>query len=394
MEENWLPIPIPGFSRYHVSSESNIRTPDGIIMKPSRTGRVSMVSTVGKISRSIYFLSCLAFHGPNPHPTYTVDHIDRDPKNNSIGNLRWASRELQVRNRNKFNSKGTRVMYTTSTNNILFKSITEAGRHFNIKHAKLGYMMKKHGFVKVPGGILKRHELLPEKDSIIRNIPSWILHDNKTKYKASSCGLVFFEKKWSTGTPLGRDGDYLTVGVRGKNYQVHRLIAAAFLGKSNNSNQIHVNHIDGNGLNNNINNLEWSSPSENSRHAVSAGLFKVQPIVQYNLDGSRVAEFTSITDAARSIGGNNSNIGEACRNCKPSAYKFMWRYKSEAPEQLPPFLKKCTPTEIRQYDLDGNLMATFPSIKGAAKFLGVSVHKINSCCQGRISLGNFTLDNK
>ena len=51
-------------------------------------------------------------------------------------------------------------MYTTSTNNILFKSITEAGRHFNIKHAKLGYMMKKNGFVKVPGGILKRHELL------------------------------------------------------------------------------------------------------------------------------------------------------------------------------------------------------------------------------------------
>ena len=112
------------------------------------------------------------------------------------------------------------------------------------------------------------------------------------------------------------------------------------------------------------------------------------------MDGSRVTEFTSITEAARSIDGNRSNIGEACRNCKPSAYKFMWRYKSEAPEQLPPFLKKCTRTEIRQYDLDGNLMATFPSIKGAAKFLGVSVHKINSCCQGRISLGNFTLDNK
>jgi len=364
MEENWLPIPITGFSRYHVSSESNIRTPDGIIMKPSRTGRVSIVSTMGTIRRTIYFFSCLAFHGPKPHPTYTVDHIDRD----------WK--------------------YTTSTNNILFKSITEAGRHFNIKHSKLGYMMKKHGFVKVPGGILKRHELLPEKDSIIRNIPSWILDDNKTKYKASSCGLVFFEKRWSTGSPFGRDGDYLRVGISGKNYQVHRLIAAAFLGKPNNSNQIFVNHIDGNGLNNNINNLEWSSPSENSRHAVSIGLFKVQPIVQYKLDGSRVAEFTSIAEAARSIGGDRSTIGEACRNTTPTAYKFMWRYKSESPEQLPPFLKKCTPTEIRQYDLDGNLMATFPSIKGAAKFLGVSVHKIKSCCQGRISLGNFTLDNK
>ena len=394
MEENWLPIPITGFSRYHVSSESNIRTPDGIIMKP-RNGRVSMVSTVGKISRSIYFLSCLAFHGPNPHPTYTVDHIDRDPKNNSIGNLRWASKELQVRNRNKFTSKGTRVMYTTSTNNILFKSITEAGRHFNIKHSKLGYMMKKHGFVKVPGGILKRHELLPKKDSIIRNIPSWILDDNKTEYKASSCGLIYLENRWTTGSLTGRAVKYFVARVNGKNYLAHRLIAAAFLGKPNNSNQIYVNHKNGDGENNNINNLEWSSPLENSKHAVSTGLFKnLQPVVQYNLDGSRVAEFTSITEAARSIDGCRESIGQTCINRRLSACKFMWRYKSEAPEQLPPIFRKNAPKEVRQYDLDGNLMATFLSVRAAAKFLGVSIHRINNCCQGKISLGNFTLDNK
>ena len=392
MEEIWLPIP---FSRYHVSSESNIRNPDGIIMKPSRQGKVTIVCNTGKISRATYFFSCLAFHGPQPHPTYTVDHIDRNWENNSISNLRWASKELQVKNRNSFNSKGIRVMYTTSTDNILFKSIAEAGRHFNIKPNTLRQKLNKHVFVKVPDGTLQRNDLLPEKDSIIRNIPSWILHDNKTEYKASSCGLIYLENRWTTGSLTGRAVKYFVARVNGKNYLAHRLIAAAFLGKPNNSNQIYVNHKNGDGENNNINNLEWSSPSENSEHAVSTGLFKnLQPVIQYNLDGSRVAEFTSITEAARSIDGCRTRIGDACRNHRLSSCKFMWRYKSEAPEKLPPFFKNYTSIEIKQYDLDGNLMATFLSTTAAAKFLGVSIRKINSCCQGRISLGNFTLDKK
>lgn len=33
----------------------------------------------------------------------------------------------------------------------------------------------------------------------------------------------------------------------------------------------HVNHIDGNRLNNNVNNLEWVTPSENSIHMVKSG---------------------------------------------------------------------------------------------------------------------------
>ena len=392
MEEIWLPIP---FSRYHASSESNIRTPDGIIMKPSRYGRVTIVCNTGKMNRAIYFFSSLAFHGPQPHPTYTVDHIDRDWENNSISNLRWASKELQVKNRNSFNSKGISVIYTTSTNKILFKSITLAGRHFNIKPNTLRQKLKKHVFVKVPDGILQRNDLLPEKDSIIRNIPSWILDDNKTEYKASSCGLIYLENRWTTGSLTGRAVKYFVARVNGKNYLAHRLIAAAFLGKPNNSNQIYVNHKNGDGENNNINNLEWSSPLENSKHAVSTGLFKnLQPVVQYNLDGSRVAEFTSITEAARSIDGCRESIGQTCINRRLSACKFMWRYKSEAPEQLPPIFRKNAPKEVRQYDLDGNLMATFLSVRAAAKFLGVSIHRINNCCQGKISLGNFTLDNK
>lgn len=53
---------------------------------------------------------------------------------------------------------------------------------------------------------------------------------------------------------------------------IHRLLCETFkeqvIGKN------YVNHIDGNKLNNDLNNLEWCTPKENIIHAYSIGLFK------------------------------------------------------------------------------------------------------------------------
>lgn len=56
---------------------------------------------------------------------------------------------------------------------------------------------------------------------------------------------------------LYKDGLY-------KKFGVHRLVAQAFIPNPNNMPQ--VNHIDGNKLNNNADNLEWCTASENIRH--------------------------------------------------------------------------------------------------------------------------------
>lgn len=58
-------------------------------------------------------------------------------------------------------------------------------------------------------------------------------------------------------------------GVRKKHY-IHRLVSEAFIG--NEQNKQTVNHIDGDKLNNSVENLEWCSYSENNIHAYKNGL--------------------------------------------------------------------------------------------------------------------------
>jgi len=63
---------------------------------------------------------------------------------------------------------------------------------------------------------------------------------------------------------LHRENNSLTVTI-------HRLVAVHFLPCS--ENELQVNHKDCNKLNNNVDNLEWCTPEENTKHAVKNSLY-------------------------------------------------------------------------------------------------------------------------
>lgn len=58
-----------------------------------------------------------------------------------------------------------------------------------------------------------------------------------------------------------------------KNKTISRMVATAFLGRPEDA-LLEVNHIDGNPLNNHIENLEWTTRQENMKHAFDNNLFR------------------------------------------------------------------------------------------------------------------------
>ena len=53
---------------------------------------------------------------PNPNNYNTIDHIDRNPTNNNLDNLRWANWSIQARNRHTTNKSGHKNIRITKYN--------------------------------------------------------------------------------------------------------------------------------------------------------------------------------------------------------------------------------------------------------------------------------------
>ena len=99
------------------------------------------------------------------------------------------------------------------------------------------------------------------------------------QYKVSNVGKVqSLKKSGRLRKPSLTDDGYLVLDLYGKNKRekvlVHRLVATAFLSGGKDLTGLEVNHIDGNKLNNSVENLEWVSPSQNCQHAWNTGLQK------------------------------------------------------------------------------------------------------------------------
>lgn len=125
----------------------------------------------------------------------------------------------------------------------------------------------------------------------------------------SKCGRLYSEKygagkigkirEMKTGIVSGYRQASMRINGKNKHIKTHRAVALMFIENPYKYQQ--VNHKDGNKLNNHVSNLEWSTPKQNTQHAINTGLrktkcdeFKILSLKTFMINGCTDKELASL----------------------------------------------------------------------------------------------------
>jgi hypothetical protein len=217
-----------------------------------------------------------------------------------------------------------------------------------------------------------------------------VINGIETFYSVSDLGRI---RNDSTGTflkgSISKNG-YRMVHLRyrvDKVCSVHRLVAKAFK-PCKDMDILQINHIDGNKLNNAVDNLEWSTALENMRHSFEMGLQpnKMRECHQYTLEGDYIQSFANSREAAKVLGLDASNIYR-CVTEQQFIYAGF-QFKEYKAKKIPAWTNP-RKKSVFLYTDKGEFIKSYSSQKECAKDLGIAESSVSRYIKGTRTLEGF-----
>lgn len=146
-------------------------------------------------------------------------------------------------------------------------------------------------------------------------------------YQVSNLGKIkTLRKRKLILKPCINKKGYYNVCILNKVFLIHRLVAKAFI--DNPENKPTVNHIDGNKLNNCVENLEWATWSEQNIHAFKLGLQnnKGSNHPQHKLIESDVLEIRNLLKTNIKINDIAKLYNVSRSTIESIKYNYHWRH--------------------------------------------------------------------
>ena len=324
-----------------VSSYGRFRSSMGVVTTPlpKRSGYVTV--KIAKKSYKIHRLIATAFGLARAEGQTTVDHIDGNPSNNRLDNLRWASQSEQIKHSYTTNatraSNGPRISKPVRGRKCgdatwtSYASATEAARVLQLHQGSVSRCCMKG--LRQTGGYEFEFDV-PAEVAVLPG-EEWRTVSGSSA-RVSSYGR-FRSSMGVVTTPLPKRSGYVTVKIAKKSYKIHRLIATAF-GLARAEGQTTVDHIDGNPSNNRLDNLRWASQSEQVKHSyaknatrASSGPRLSKPVRGRKCGDATWTSYASATEAARMLQLHQGSVSACCemRRRQTGGYEFEFDVPTE-----------------------------------------------------------------
>lgn len=284
------------------------------------------IDSLHKLISSNKGITCVCLMGGDSNPEY-INILGKTIKKHHLKSVWYSGRQelsenIELRN---------------------FDAIKLGG--YNEALGPLNYPTTNQKFYKIINGEMYDYTYLFWKDS---KVEVWRDIDGFDGYQVSNLGNVKSLNYNGTGNTQvlkpslsGRNRTYLSISMQVADKvirrNIHRLVAMAFIPNPNNLPEI--NHIDEDGTNNKINNLEWCDRAYNLNYGDRTQKFidsKSIPILQLSLDGAIIKEWKSQTEAVKELGldlGSLAHCLYGYRIKKGKKYPvysyhgYKWKYK-------------------------------------------------------------------